>query len=99
MYTTESHELALCIINDGDGSQCGFSYNERCRFGERFTALTGVSCTNAGLSVDMAKRAARWYVREFGAPDDMGKIFTARDILLAALEVADYYAEHVKELA
>lgn len=93
--TTESHELALCIINDGDGSQCGYSYMERTLAAARGTEHARVT---AGQWVDMAKRMVRWYEREFGGPDDEGRIFSATDILLAAIEVAEYYQEHVKEI-
>ena len=89
--TTESHELALCIINDGDGSFCNRSYNERLKCARKHDTPA-----LARQWLYMATGAAKEYKNQFGAPGD--HIFTAEDTLLTALEVREYYLDHVQEI-
>jgi hypothetical protein len=79
---TQGRELALTIINTGEG------YEDRCAIA-RVTRMPRLQATN-WLSV--AHRGARRYEREFP-----GAKFSAVDILACAAELADYYAQHVAE--
>lgn len=81
--TDESHELALTIINDGDG------YDHRCRI-----ARLGVAPAIAIQFGHVARLGARKYLREFPPSE----VFSAVDILLAAVELCEYYEQHIKEI-
>ena len=90
--TTASNHLALCIINDGNGDY-GSKYDERVALAQTKNA------TSAALQwAFFANHAAFKYKKQFGSPDEQGMVFTDIDILLCAAEVAEYYAEHIKEL-
>ena len=94
--TVESHELALYIINSDTKA---LPYAERvnlARMSEKWRDRVPAHTTLQWAGI--AKRAATRYEREFGARDDVGKIFSAQDVLLAAAEVADYYERHVQEM-
>lgn len=84
--TDKSNELALCIINDGS------SYEHRLHVARREQRLQPVPwvlvCTDA----------ARKYAREFHTQSHWSTVFTPEDILLCAAELANYYAEHIKEI-
>jgi hypothetical protein len=45
------NDIVLTIINDGDGSQCGFSYKDRCENPDPYTMLRAVQ-TYLSLSPD-----------------------------------------------
>jgi hypothetical protein len=82
--TIGSHELALTIINDGKG------YEERCDIAR------GTSPSyKAYRWLRVAQAGAVAYQREFGSPGT--PCFTGEDILLAAAELFEYYAEHIAE--
>jgi hypothetical protein len=83
--TIASHELALNEINEGK------RYRRRC------AAARHPASQQAATFADIARQAARDYERQFGAPDDFGRVFTAEDILLAAAELSDYYTRHNAE--
>ncbi len=79
--TTESHELAIALINTND---------EKLLFGlenQRRGTLNWPRSLAAGRWAEMAQCAAIRYERENGGTP----IFTVQDILLAALELHDYY--------
>jgi hypothetical protein len=81
--TIASHELALCVINTGEG------YPHRCE--------TARLVSRHGRAVEWARIAnagAYAYEREHGAG---GPIFTIEDVLACAAELAEYYERHVKE--
>ncbi len=84
--TTASHELAITIINEGK------NYDDRLKVARYVRATFAATCWTR-IAVD----GARAYEREFGALDDYGKVFTTEDILLCAVELAEYYAQHIKE--
>jgi hypothetical protein len=88
--TTGSHELALTIINDGDG------YTERKHLAE-YPQDRGAQVRYVAQQwLHVASDGAKAYDKAFGTPNTSS--FTVEDILLAAIELADYYAQHVKEL-
>lgn len=82
--TTESHELALTEINNGD------RYDIQC------SAARMSPSAAAGTFHSIASAAAREYEHEF-PPSEGGRLLTAEDILLAAAELAEYYANHIRE--
>ena len=83
--TIASHELALYEINTGS------RYNRRCR-------IIGYPPRHAaGCMLDIVNAAARDYQRDFGTPGTA--IFSATDLLECAVELLEYYAEHVAEIA
>lgn len=84
--TIASHELALCIIHTGEG------YRERCDAARTAARSPTLGSLRFG---GIARDGARKYEKEFGTPGDT--IFTAEDILAAAAELAEYYAQHVAE--
>jgi hypothetical protein len=88
------HELALTIINDGAG------YARRCSLARQATAKEhgrgAMAQLNAIAWVSVATDGARAYERQFGSYG--ASCFTAQDILAAAIELADYYAQHVAEM-
>lgn len=87
---TINDNLSLTVINDGDGSQCGFSYQARCAiFKPSKLKLHGV---DAQAALRMVRQADSWmgsrgYQRE-----------NAATLLIQAAMVAEYYAEHVTQL-
>ena len=90
--TTESHELALTIINDGEGykKRCTIAFDARARKSAGRASLTAFRWYN------VASEGAAEYERQFGTPTT-ASCFTAEDILLAAAELAEYYDNHIKE--
>lgn len=62
MYSTNHkiNEAVLTVINDGNGSQCGMDYNERCRVAEFGLADFNTACKkyNPFLSRKEAREAA-----------------------------------------
>lgn len=82
--TTASHELALWVINTGKG------YDRRCHAARQANPTYA-----AHLFANFAMDGARLYEKEFGTPGE--RIFAAEDMLLAAAELAEYYARHVAE--
>lgn len=90
--TPASRHLALCIINDGNGGY-GTTYRHRCD-------ITRAKSTPGILAERWARTAAtgaRALERLF-PPAEGGQSYSAADILLAAAELCDYYAQHVKEI-
>lgn len=86
-------ELLLVIVNDGKGDQCGYSYEDRLKVARR----SPEPFQSAFDWTRMASSAVRWLEKR----DDRAepRRYSSRDILAAALEVAEYYAEHVAESA
>ena len=82
-------QIVLPVINDGDGSFCGTTYTERCNVPRLRPYLAAREYTK------MCARMADTLGRR-GLMDEQPE---TRDLLLAAADLADYYAEHVKELA
>ncbi len=85
--TTESHELALALINENTDA---FSYKERLGLARRSPWV------NVSGWAFMLQRYAKWYEGEYD--ERPGGVFSPVDVLLAAAEVAEYYAEHIKEV-
>lgn len=79
------HNLALMVINDGDGSQCGATYRYR--------------CWNVGFPDPlpefqrMCRKADAWCVKECECDP-----CTEEEIHAAAVEVCEYYRQHRAEL-
>jgi hypothetical protein len=85
-------DLALTIINESHG------YSMRCGIGERvMTRDPAMHRSAAAAWVAIAVEGARRYQRQFS--EDGSLCFTARDILTAAGELADYYENHAREAA
>lgn len=91
--TTGSHELALTIINDGAG------YKKRCQIARDVLKRNTFGATSyaAYRWFNVASAGAGAYERQFGSPN--ASCFTVEDILLAAVELAEYYATHISEIA
>lgn len=76
------NDLVLTIVNDGNGSQCGMSYAERCHFAnDATTAHYRIACAV--------------YARN--RRDSGSSMATRREIDEAAEILQHYYREHVKE--
>jgi len=90
--TIGSHELALTIINDGEG------YEKRCAIARhgRTSKSAGRASFTAFRWYNVANEGAIKYERQFGTPTT-ASCFTAADILLAAAELAEYYDTHIKK--
>jgi hypothetical protein len=84
-------DLALTIINEGAG------YDVRCKIGrDGAFSREPVDQRYAAVSwTKIATDAARKYQLQFGEPGSV--CFTARDILTAAGELAEYYENHARE--
>ena len=78
-------EIALCVKND-NASDYGSTYRQRCEWA-RLSARD-----QSRLWLQNARDCAHALERMESGP------FTATEILLAAAELAAYYAEHVKEM-
>jgi len=94
--TTEARELMLYVVNDGKG------YARRCEVA-RLALGDHRNTAAASLAlawVEIARRGAFDYDREFGDNGRVcGRVFSAADILGAAFELAEYYEQHIKEMA
>lgn len=77
------NDLVLTIINDGDGSQCGMSYKQRCQ--------------SAAFGILNFRFACRQYSRIRYA--NGGSLATREQWLTAADVLQSYYREHIKEIA
>ena len=88
-----AHELALTIINEGK------TYHLRVQRAEHALRdpSPGAQRVAAKAWLEFAYQGARQYERDFGDPEGKASCFTAQDILGAAIELADYYEQHVKE--
>ena len=83
MENTTITDITLSVINDGDGSQCGFSYDDRCDAIKR--------------ADDSVFRAACWQYGTRGRSALELPPASRDEILAAASAVRDYYIEHVAE--
>ena len=85
---TINDNLSLTVINDGDGSQCGATYKERCEFfsGEWTQALLSIK------ALAWVRAANQWMMQR----DYEG--VCAAVLLEQAAKVTEYYAEHVTQL-
>jgi hypothetical protein len=72
------------VINDGDGSQCGLSYPERCNL------VREKAPANEWLY--LASTVNRWLKKNHSA-----RIASQVELLKAATAIAEYYVQHVKE--
>lgn len=93
-----AENLYMTIINDGAGTICGLSYRLRCDMAAADTLDPAHSTTLFQRTRDwleLATRAEGWLHRHHPETDRA----TARDMLAAALAVADYYHSHVVEAA
>jgi hypothetical protein len=75
----------LTIINDGNGSQCGFTYKQRCELARMFAH---------GLLKfrEMARNYNRYAVKNYGSPRA-----TREECTEAGNRLFHYYEEHIKE--
>jgi hypothetical protein len=77
-------DVVLTVINDGNGSQCGMTYAQRCEAAEFGIFEFRAACRAYG----------RYRHRNYGASiPTRGEVIEAADILQA------YYREHTKESA
>lgn len=79
-----SNKIAQVVINDGNGSDCGYSYETRLKFAKQN------SLANSSKWNTMSKNVALKY----GYID-----CTPIDVLKASIEVYEYYQEHIKEVS
>lgn len=93
IVTTEAHELALFVINDGAG------YRARCETARRMSRdLSRIAAPSLALAwVEYARQGAHDYYAAFCTAGDP-RCFTASDILAAAYELSVYYVDHIKEV-
>ncbi len=83
---TINDNLSLTVINDGDGSQCGYSYKLR------LAAFAGTDeGYRATAALSMVRAANNWMVSR-GYQGE-----TALVMLAQAYEVMDYYVEHLTD--
>jgi hypothetical protein len=80
----KAEQIMLTVVNTGEG------YRERCGLA-RESAVSVAQHAVATRWLQIARNTARDLRNQFG------DTFTTRDILEAAILLADYYAEHVKE--
>ena len=75
-------DLVNVIINDGNGSQCGYTYERRC----------AVACTSRQVIpwITMVGNTAAWYVSH-GQPEF--RDLRPSQILAAASDVADWHEQ------
>lgn len=91
--SVESHELAITIINDGEG-EFGSSYQERLAVAAKhrlFRTRNWVDLVEKAAVLytnKFCEESARWYL-----------IFSDSDVLNCAAELAEYYTELLTELA
>lgn len=78
------NDALLTIINDGNGSQCGMNYAQRCA-----AADTGIFEFRAAVRAYSRFRHANYGSRHLTRPE----------VLEAATYLQNYYREHNKECA
>ncbi len=83
---TTAEDLVTMAVNDGNGSQCGKTYEERCAMARMGASIRPI------VWFRVANFVNDWNCLK-GAPTA-----SAQDVLRAAADLADYYAEHIKEL-
>lgn len=82
---TATDNLSLTVINDGQGEQCGYSYDARCAI-----FIKGTSEPDLALAaLRMVNRANEWMKKRGYAGAD------ALLLLNQAWRVVEYYSEHV----
>lgn len=79
-----TNDLILTIINDGNGSECGMTYEQR-----KAAADTGIAAFRAACKTYSDRRATRY---------ESPRANRAQ-ILEAATYLQNYYREHAKESA
>jgi hypothetical protein len=82
--TAEAWQAAQAIISDGNGEQCGWSYERRlgaARIGDPFAFMAMASSMSGWLDTHEAPR------------------LTAEEISQTARYLRDYYAEHLAEIS
>ena len=78
------NDTLLSIINDGNGDQCGMTYQQRCD-----AADTGIFAFRAACRAYSRHRHSVYGSRHL----------TRHEVLEAATYLQNYYREHVKEMA
>lgn len=73
-----ANDIVLIVINDGNGSQCGMTYDQRCN---------AVDIDNAAF-YDACKKANQWRIKN-ECPSA-----TNVDIRAAVEEIRAYYRQH-----
>ncbi len=87
--TIASNDLALTIINDGKG------YDDRCRTARLAAYPDSRASNSARRWLDITITGACAYDKQFRSPGESS--FSVEDLLLAAVELAEYYAQHITE--
>ena len=77
------NSLALIIINDGNGDQCGYSYQERLRCNPEGSELAWYA---------MVRTAEEWHRDHGGEPHTIAYEHEAVD------EIRAYYKRHLEEM-
>ena len=88
----KAYELATIVINDGAG------YPGRCELARKIRRAANNPTYQrifAAEWLQVATKGAQIYERQFGSPG--AALFSAADILGAALELAEYYDRHIAE--
>lgn len=75
------NSTVLSIINDGDGSQCGMTYKQRCEAAEHGIFKFRAACV----------KYSAWRTRH----DE--RALTPEEIIQAAILLQLYYRQHIKE--
>lgn len=84
--TITANNLALMVINDGNGLQCGMTYKDRCE-------LVTQRRNNPNKWVQLINCAELW-LHQRGETNHA----LVSEKLAAAAQVAAYYENHIKEL-
>lgn len=82
-----ANDLFLIVVNDGNGDQCGMTYEQRCK------AMTKTGADPIHDFRLACKRANNWRVNH-----DC-KIASHGDMMAAASAILAYYRNHVAEMA
>ena len=77
--------IAQVIINDGNGSQCGYSYETRLKFARQDT-LANSSRWNT-MCKNTAIHLAKYH----------DEVYLPIDVLKASIEIYNHYQQHIKE--
>jgi hypothetical protein len=82
------NHITIVVVNDGNGSQCGYSYETRLKFARENTLA------NASKWCTMAKNTAI-KLQPTNATD---KQTNPRKVLESSIELYNYYQAHIKTL-
>ena len=87
--TDQSKELALCLINENSED---FPYKARLTIAKREAPDSASAHISVMEWAKLLYNYAMWCQAQY---DEEDKVFSSVDVLLAAAEVSEYYANHI----